>query len=76
MIIKRRNFSQTRILGTGSASSLGFMRGRKYDEDLGRLGRMETSQRELHSKLGDLGKEQRKLTSEINRGFKPQDLKE
>lgn len=64
MIIKR--FSQTKILGTNN-SALGFTRGRKYDTDMDRLGRMETSHREL-SKTGELGREMRKLGQELNRG--------
>lgn len=64
MRIKR--FSQTKILNTNNPA-LGFKRGRKYDTDLDRLGRMETSQREL-ARIGDLGKEMRKLNQELNRG--------
>jgi hypothetical protein len=69
MIIKR--FSQ-KILNTNSP---GFIRGRKYDTDLDRLGRMETSHREL-SKIGDLRKEQRKLSLEVSRGIRWSDLKD
>lgn len=64
MRIKR--FSQTKILNTNNPV-LGFKRGRKYDTDLDRLGRMETSQREL-ARIGDLGREMRKLNQELNRG--------
>lgn len=64
MRIKR--FSQTKILNTNNPA-LGFKRGRKYDTDLDRLGRMETSQREL-ARIGDLGREMRKLNQELNRG--------
>lgn len=64
IIIKR--FSQTKILNTNNPA-LGFTRGRKYDTDLDRLGRMETAQREL-AKVGDLGKEMRKLQGELRRG--------
>ena len=46
---------------------IGFTKGRKYDTDLDRLGRMETAQREL-AKVGDLGKEMRKLQGELRRG--------
>lgn len=67
MIIKRsKSFSGTRILNT-NAPQLGFKRGRKYDTDLDRLGRMNTSQREL-SKLGDLRSETRKLSTELHSG--------
>lgn len=69
MIIKR--FSQ-KILNTNSS---GFIKGRKYDTDLDRLGRMETSHREL-SKIGDLRKEQRKLSLEVSRGMRWSDLKD
>lgn len=74
MIVLRRNFFSTKILNT-NAPSLGFTRGRKYDTDLDRLGRMDTSHREL-TRVGDLGREARKLTSELNRGIRSQDLKE
>lgn len=64
MRIKR--FSQTKILNTNNPA-LGFKRGRKYDTDLDRLGRMETSQREL-ARVGDLGREMKKLNQELNCG--------
>lgn len=60
MRIKR--FSATKILNTNAP---GFIRGRKYDTDLDRLGRMETSQRELH-KVGELNSEMRKMNRELN----------
>ena len=65
IIIKR--FSQTKILNTNNPA-LGFTKGRKYDTDLERLGRMDTAQREL-SKVGDLnlGKEMRKLRGELKK---------
>ena len=62
MIIKRKKFSSTKILNTNLG--VGFKKGRKYDTDLDRLGRMETSGREL-SRVGDLGKEMRKLNTEL-----------
>lgn len=65
--MKLKRFSQTKILNTNNPA-LGFTRGRKYDTDLDRLGRMDTAQRELH-KVGDLGKEMRKLNKEINGGI-------
>ena len=46
---------------------LGFIKGRKYDTDLDRLGRMNTSHREL-SRVGELGSEMRKLNKELNEG--------
>lgn len=64
--MKIKRFSQTKILNTNNPA-LGFTRGRKYDTDLDRLGRMGTSQREL-MRVGDLGREMRKLNNEINRG--------
>ncbi len=69
MIVKR--FSQ-KILNTNSP---GFIRGRKYDTDLDRLGRMKTSHREL-SKIDDLREEQRKLSLEVSRGIRWNDLKD
>lgn len=65
-MMRVKRFSQTKILNTNNPA-LGFRRGRKYDTDLDRLGRMETSQREL-AKVGELGKEMRKLNQELNRG--------
>lgn len=65
-MMKIKRFSHTKILNTNSA--LGFTRGRKYDTDLDRLGRMETSQRELH-RLGDLRSEMRKLNNELRGGI-------
>lgn len=64
ILIKR--FSQTKILNTNNPA-LGFTRGRKYDTDIDRLGRMDTAQREL-AKIGDLnmGKEMRKLNKELH----------
>ena len=46
----------------------GFIKGRKYDTDLDRLGRMKTSQRELH-RIGDLRSEMRKLNNELRGGI-------
>ena len=64
MIILRKSFSGTHILNTNAP---GFIRGRKYDTDLDRLGRMDTSQREL-AKPGTLRKEMRKMNNELNQG--------
>lgn len=55
MIIKR--FSETKVLNTNS--SVGFVKGRKYDTDLDRLGRSST-QRELKKDIGKLN-----LSSEL-----------
>ena len=49
MIIKR--FSATKVLDTNS--SVGFVKGRKYDTDFDRLGRSST-QRELNQEIGRL----------------------
>lgn len=68
MIIRRRKSFSSKILNT-NMPGLGFQRGRKYDTDLDRIGRMDTSQRDLH-KLGDLRKEMRKSQSEINSGIR------
>ena len=65
-MMKIKRFSHTKIMNTNSA--LGFTSGRKYDTDLVRLGRMETSQRELH-RLGDLRSEMRKLNNELRGGI-------
>jgi len=64
MIIKR--FSATQILNT-NIPGVGFIKGRKYDTDLDRLGRMKTSQRELHN-IGTLNSEVRKMNKELNLG--------
>lgn len=64
MIIKRKIFSGNKILNTNAP---GFIKGRKYDTDLDRLGRMKTSQRELH-KTGDLNSEIREMNKELNNG--------
>lgn len=72
MIVKR--FSQ-RILGTNGA--FGFKKGRKYDEDLDRLGRMNTSHRELSKSLSkELRDEQREMRLQISRGIRWNDLKD
>ena len=48
---------------------VGFNSSRHYDEDMNRLGRMQTAQRELH-KVGDLNHEIRKMNEELNQGRK------
>lgn len=70
IIIKR--FSN--IINT-NAPSIGFRRNRKYDMDLNRLGRMKTSQRELH-KTDDIRAELREMQSELNRGLGWNNLKD
>ncbi len=56
----------------------GFDTKRRYDQDLGRLGDMNTAQRELH-RIGDLNAEMRKMRSELNgssiRSIKGEDSK-
>lgn len=69
-MIVLRKFSQ-RILGT--SGSFGFTRRRKYDMDLDRLGRMNTSHREMSKSLeGELREERR----ELSRGLRWNDLKD
>lgn len=70
MIIKR--FSN--IINT-NAPSIGFKRNRNYDMDLNRLGRMKTSQRELH-RTDDIRAELREMQSELNRGLGWNNLKD
>lgn len=70
MIIKR--FSN--IINTNEPS-IGFKRNRKYDMDLNRLGRMKTSQRELH-RTDDIRAELREMQSELNRGLGWNNLKD
>ena len=66
LVLRRKKFTQTKILNT-NAPGIGFTRGRKYDTDMDRLGRMDTAQRELQ-RVGALGREMRKLSSELHRG--------
>ena len=40
---KIRRFSADKVLGTNSASSIGFTKGRKYDMDLNRLSKIKTA---------------------------------
>ncbi len=64
IVLRNKGFSGTKILNTNAP---GFIKGRKYDTDLDRLGRMKTSQRELQ-RVPDLGKEVRELNKELNDG--------
>lgn len=64
IVLRVKKFSGTKILNTNAP---GFIKGRKYDTDLDRLGRMKTSQRELQ-RIPDLGKEVRELNKELNNG--------
>ena len=64
IILRKKLYSGTHILNTNAP---GFIKGRKYDTDLDRLGRMETSHREL-GKLDTLSNEMRKLNGELNNG--------
>ncbi len=62
-MLRIKRFSK--ILNT-NLSGIGFTRSREYDTDLNRLGRMESSQRELH-KIGDLGTEIRTLGKSLDK---------
>lgn len=62
--MKLKRFSQTKILNTNNPL-LGFSRNRNYDMDLSRLGKMNTSQRELQM-VGELNREIRKMNKELN----------
>lgn len=73
ILLRTRNFSGTNILNTSGAT--GFIRGRKYDTDLDRLGRMNTSHREM-ARVGDLSREIREMSSELNRGLRQKDLRD
>jgi hypothetical protein len=66
IILRNRKFSSNNILNTNGA--VGFIKGRKYDTDMDRLGRMETSQREL-MRTDDIRKEIREMNSVLNRGL-------
>lgn len=61
---KIRRFSADKVLGTNSASSIGFTKGRKYDMDLNRLSKIKTSQDQL-SKPNTLNNEMKKLNNEL-----------
>ena len=66
-MIVLRDKSYARILNT-NISGIGFTRGRNYDQDLGRLGKIKTAQREI-SRVGDLRTEARKMSTELGRGL-------
>lgn len=66
IILRDKSFAK--ILNT-NLPGIGFTRGRSYDQALDRLGRIDTGQRELHSKMGDLRKEARKMSTELRRGL-------
>ena len=53
-ILRKKSFSGTKILNTNAP---GFIKGRKYDTDLDRLGRIKTAQGEL-----------REMNKELNNG--------
>ena len=65
IILRNKNYSK--ILNT-NLSGIGFQRGRNYDQALDRLGRMNTSQREL-ARVGDLRRETRKMSAELKKGL-------
>lgn len=58
--------ASSKILNTNLG--VGFTKGRKYDTDLDRLGRMKTSHEELR-KIGDLRTELRQMNRELNMGM-------
>lgn len=59
-MIVLRNFSS--ILNT-NAPELGFTRGRKYDMDMNRFGKLGTAQREMQG-INQLGRELRNMSIE------------
>lgn len=65
IVLRKKSFSGTKILNTNAAS--GFIKGRKYDTDLDRLGRIDTAQGEL-KKTRDLNSEIRRMNKELNDG--------
>lgn len=64
IILRKKSFSGTKILNTNAP---GFIKGRKYDTDLDRLGRIKTAQGEL-KKTRDLNSEIREMNKELNNG--------
>ena len=64
IVLRKKNFSGNKILNTNAP---GFIKGRKYDMDMNRLGKLETSQRELQG-VGNLSKEIREMNKELNNG--------
>jgi len=64
IIVLRKNF--TNILNTNGVA--GFIRGRKYDMDMDRLGRGEYK-RQLGSASLELSREMRNLNKELNNGL-------
>lgn len=64
ILVLKKNF--TNILNTNGAA--GFIRGRKYDMDMDRLGRGEYK-RQLGSASLELSREMRNLNKELNNGL-------
>lgn len=61
--MKIKRFSTNQILRTNAP---GFQKGKRYDQDLNRLGRWST-QKEM-GRYGDLNKEIRQMHKELNEG--------
>ena len=59
-------FSGVKVLGYSGQT--GFIKGRKYDTDLDRFGRISTAQGELR-RTGDIQKEMREMHSILRRGL-------
>lgn len=70
-MIVLRHFS----VGVLNTNSPGFIRGRRYDQNFGRLTEFKT-QRQLHTGLGEVRREQAQLNRDLSRGIKPEDLKD
>ena len=58
-------YSTNQLIGT--TGNAGFIRNRRYDMDMNRLGRYETK-RELGSGVGNLRREIREMNKELNQG--------
>ncbi len=56
---------KTKTLNTGGGM-VGFNRNRNYDQDFNRLGKLETTNQ--LSRVGELQKEMKKLSTELNEG--------
>lgn len=57
--------SKAKTLNTGGGT-VGFNRNRNYDQDFNRLGKLETTNQ--LSQVGELQKEMKKLSTELNEG--------
>ena len=61
----KRTPTKTKTLNTGGGT-VGFNRSRNYDQDFNRLGKLETTNQ--LSRVGELQKEMKKLSTELNEG--------